>query len=66
MIGIKLLRDLWDNFFIFINFFGGRVLDNYDFEGIFGDGGGIRDDIVFVYLVFGVFMEEEDVVVEGF
>lgn len=64
--GIKLLRGFWENFFIWRSCFGGRVLDSYDFEGILGDGGGFRNVIVFIYLVFGVFVEDDDVEVEGF
>lgn len=44
------------------------MLDSYDCEGILGDGGGNNFDIVFSYLVCvgGVFIEEDEVVVECF
>jgi hypothetical protein len=65
LMGIKLPRDLRDSFFISINLSGGRVLDNHDSEGIFGDGGGIRDATASTHLVRGASTEDDDVVVEG-
>jgi len=65
LIGIKLPRDLRDNFFTSINLSGGRVLDNHDSEGILGDGGGIKDATASTHLVLGASTEEEDVVAEG-
>ena len=64
--GIKLPRDFRGSFFISMNLSGGRVLDNHDSEGIFGDGGGIRDATASTHWVPGASIEDDDVdVVEG-